>query len=215
MVKATVLSTLALAALVLSAATGLPLTIAEGRDSRSDGSVSWGSIDVFCQRGGKGHLAPSSPFCPEEQVCLYANVTYGGWPEQNCEVTFQILGPCGRLFLLFGRTNASGIAAVSFRLPSSEYAGGVFGAWSIVATVNVVEVVVGDTLGFCVTWSLADVNVDGKVDVNDAVVMALAYASTLADSRWNYNCDVANTYGIIDIYDIAALAADYGEECPP
>lgn len=214
MVKASVLSILVLAVLVLSAATGLQLTLAEGQDWRSDGAVNWGNIDAYCQRGGKGYLAPSSPFCPEEQVCLYANVTYCGWPEQNRDVAFQMLDPCGRLFVLSGRTNGSGITAVSFRLPSSEYAGWVFGAWRVVAAVSVAEVVVHDTLEFCVTWNLADVNQDGKVDVNDAVVMALAYASTPVDSRWNCNCDVANAYGIIDIYDMMVLAANYGKRCP-
>ena len=40
-------------------------------------------IDTFTWKGGQGDVAPSPPLAIEEEFILYANVTYGGWPEPN------------------------------------------------------------------------------------------------------------------------------------
>lgn len=57
---------------------------------------------------------------------------------------------------------------------------------------------------------LGDINKDGIVDVKDLVVLALAYASTASDPRWNPDADL-NKDGVINILDLAQLAENMGK----
>ena len=111
-------------------------------------------IDVFTQYpapfGGQGLNNPSDMFWPQKEVILCANVTYNDWPEQQKDVTFQIIDPHGQTWgTLYGRTNETGLACVSFRLPwpcdNPEY---YFGEWTVIASVDVACNVVNDTLKF-------------------------------------------------------------------
>lgn len=111
-------------------------------------------VDVFTQYpdpyGGQGLNKPSDMFWPQKEVILYANVTYNEWPEQQKDVAFQVIDPHGETWtVLYGRTNETGIAQVSFRLPwpcnNPEY---YFGEWTVIATVDVACNVVNDTLWF-------------------------------------------------------------------
>ncbi|NIO38210.1 hypothetical protein GTO27_11000 [Candidatus Bathyarchaeota archaeon] len=169
-------------------------------------------IDVFTQKGGKGPSVPSPPFAPGNQIILYANVTYYEWPEQNKEVAFHIFDPRQDFFILSASTNTSGIAAVSFRLPSPEGAENISGTWRAISSVEIAEVHVVDTLEFYVVWNVADVNQDLKVDIYDAVTCAAAYGSKPSDLHWNPHCDIAEPYRIIDIFDIVTIAGSYGKE---
>ena len=215
MANTSILSYLTLGALVLSMTMDLGSMLSREQDIGFCATVNGGSIDVFSQRGGKGAFVPSPPFCPGDVVFLYANVTYNEWPEQNSDVAFQILNPPQESFVLYGRTNASGVAAVSLCLPSPEHADCVFGTWTVIASVDIAEVVVDDTLEFQVKWNLADVNADWKVNVYDVVLASHAYASTPPDPHWNPNCDMTKPYGIIDIYDMAVISANYGKKLTP
>ncbi|MCW3984908.1 MAG: right-handed parallel beta-helix repeat-containing protein [Candidatus Bathyarchaeota archaeon] len=61
-------------------------------------------------------------------------------------------------------------------------------------------------------WDLADIDHDLDVDIFDIVIAAGAYGSTPSDPHWNPHCDIAEPYGIIDIYDIVMICTSYGEE---
>jgi len=61
-------------------------------------------------------------------------------------------------------------------------------------------------------WNPADVNHDLKVDIFDIVSACQAYLSTPSDPHWNCHCDVADPYGIINIFDIVMICSSYGEE---
>jgi len=63
-------------------------------------------------------------------------------------------------------------------------------------------------------WLITDVNHDYKVNIFDIVATATAYGSTPSDSNWNPDCDVAEPYGVIDIFDIVVIASDYGLAYP-
>jgi len=111
-------------------------------------------IDVFTQYpepyGGQGPCAPSDMFVPQQQVELYALVTYNEWPVQNKPVTFEVKNPNGTtMTTLVGVTNASGIAHVSFRMNwPCEKPEDLFGVWTVIGTVEIAEQVVNDTLQF-------------------------------------------------------------------
>lgn len=63
-----------------------------------------------------------------------------------------------------------------------------------------------------VYWISADVNHDLKVDIFDVVSACQAYLSTPSDPHWNCHCDIAEPYGVIDIFDIVMICSSYGEE---
>jgi parallel beta-helix repeat protein len=64
-------------------------------------------------------------------------------------------------------------------------------------------------------WDLqGDVNGDGRVDIMDIVIAAIAYGAMPGDLNWNPIADVAPPYGHINILDLVVIAAHYGEVYP-
>jgi hypothetical protein len=55
-----------------------------------------------------------------------------------------------------------------------------------------------------------DVNVDGKVDLADLVLLAVAYGSKPGDPKWNPKADI-NGDGIVGLSDLVFLAKNYGK----
>lgn len=64
-------------------------------------------------------------------------------------------------------------------------------------------------------WSAADINYDFTVDIYDLVTTASAYGSTPSSPNWNPRCDIAEPYGIVNIFDLVTIAINYGEEYTP
>jgi parallel beta-helix repeat protein len=64
-------------------------------------------------------------------------------------------------------------------------------------------------------WNPADIDHDLKVNIFDIVKCAVAYGSTPSDPNWNPHGDIAEPYGVIDIFDIVMIASSYGEEYTP
>jgi tungstate transport system substrate-binding protein len=59
-------------------------------------------------------------------------------------------------------------------------------------------------------WTIPeDLNLDGKVNILDAIILANAFGSTPGDPRWNPAADINND-GIINILDAISLANHYG-----
>ena len=63
-------------------------------------------------------------------------------------------------------------------------------------------------------WAPADVNQDFKVDMDDVNLCRDAWKSNSSDLHWDSRCDVIESYGIIDIYDMVVIARHYGESDP-
>jgi len=100
--------------------------------------------------GGQGPNVPSDMFWPQKEVCVYANVTYNEWPEQQKDVAFQIIDNLGHTWgVIYARTNENGTAYTSFRLPwpcdnPEQY----IGVWTIIGTVDIACIIVNDTVQF-------------------------------------------------------------------
>jgi nitrous oxidase accessory protein NosD len=60
-------------------------------------------------------------------------------------------------------------------------------------------------------WCIGDIDHDLDVDIFDIVRVAGIYGCTSLDPEWNPRCDIAQPYGIIDIFDLVAVAKHYGE----
>jgi hypothetical protein len=133
-----------------------------------------GSIDLYTQKepfNGRGTGQPSDAFAPQELVILYAYVTYNLYPEQNKIVAFQMIGPPNPIYnfsiVMSSQTNANGIAQISFRIPwpDENAETQIFGTWTAIATVDIAEQAVMDTLTFQVGWIVELLRVE-TVDVN-------------------------------------------------
>jgi len=133
------------------------------------------AIDLYTQKepyGGKGANQSSDAFAPQEEVVLYAYVTYNEDPVANKIVYFDIHGPINSLYdVSFTRTattDGGGLANVSFRIPwPAENAETiVFGTWTVVTNVEIAEETVIDTLTFEVGWIVEIIKVE-TVDVNN------------------------------------------------
>jgi uncharacterized repeat protein (TIGR02543 family) len=141
-----------------------------------------GSIDLFTQKtpfSGKGPNQSSDAFQQQELVVLYALVTFSGDPIANKIVAFQVNGPANSLQNMTvtgtGTTNSSGIAEFSFRMPTAPANGQqtVFGEWYALATVDVDQVQLSDSLTFEVGWI---VSIKSIVTLNDKLVPQTSFA---------------------------------------
>jgi hypothetical protein len=126
-----------------------------------------GKIDLFTQKvpfNGKGINESSDAFQPQELVVLYALVTYNEDPIVNKLVAFQVNNPTNALqnitVMGVSSTNKSGIAQFSFRIPwpSDDAEQIIFGEWFAIATVEIAEQVLADTLTFPVGWIIKITN---------------------------------------------------------
>ena len=115
-------------------------------------------IDLYTQRGGEGPNQPSDAFSPGEQVILYAYVTHKNDPVEGKLVAFEVRDPTNANVLdRTGETNAYGLTAVNFTLPTTCIPGQVIiGEWTAIAVVSLAEITVNDTLTFRVTGAMID-----------------------------------------------------------
>ena len=174
-------------------------------------------IDLFSSKGGVGINQSDCVFLPNEEVVLYAFVSYNGDPVQNILVAFYVNGPSNLYYniTLFRvmNTNATGIAQVNFRIPVTEHIEQTFGKWDSFATA---EVAAGqtlvDALEFFVTI-LGDIDGNGVVEIKDLVLLAQAYGSKPGDPNWNSSADLNNSQ-VVDLLDLVTLAQHYGKHYP-
>jgi hypothetical protein len=61
---------------------------------------------------------------------------------------------------------------------------------------------------------LGDINGDGKVSLQDLVLLASAYGSHFGDTNWNADADLAPPWLIISLTDLVTAASHYGQRYP-
>lgn len=136
-------------------------------------------IDVYTQKepyGGQGPNQPSDAFAPQEEVILYAYVSYSCEPEQNKPVVFEVTNPKGEVVIdRTAFTNSTGVANVSFRIPwpCIDPEETVFGTWKVIAKVSILNETAQDTLTFLVGWIIKIVKV-ATVDASGAAKTVFA-----------------------------------------
>ncbi len=121
------------------------------------------SIDVFTDKGGVGQNVDSGPYGPQELVKVYALVTYNNAPVVGKLVAFDVMDPNGTVVSLTSAlSNATGYANWEFRLPWPDTnQQSLFGNWSIVASVDISQVVVTDTLHFKFNYLINIISITG------------------------------------------------------
>ena len=145
-------------------------------------------IQVFTDKGVYG---------PQDLVTMYTLVTYDGAPVVGKEVAFAVLYPNGTInSIATVSTNETGYATWAFRLPwPSSDPQSLFGTWSIVASVDISQVVVTGTVTFTFNYL---VNVNGiqlpasvqrsqpmsiKITVQSLVAIQAVVSVTICDSQ--------------------------------
>ncbi len=108
------------------------------------------SIDLFTDKGGLGPNATSPGFIPGELVQLYAYVTDKGAAVANPEqVLFTVFDPNGTIISITSApTNSTGYAYQEYRTPWFDNGTTDFGIWTVLASVEISQVVVSDTASF-------------------------------------------------------------------
>ena len=107
------------------------------------------NIDVFTNKGGQGQNATSPGYIPQELVLLYAYVTYQGAPVGNKEVVFTVIDPHQNIIsVMSALTNETGYASTQYRTPWFNNGTTDFGIWQVLASVDISQVVVSDTVYF-------------------------------------------------------------------
>jgi parallel beta-helix repeat protein len=61
---------------------------------------------------------------------------------------------------------------------------------------------------------VGDVNFDGRVGLDDLVLLVNAYNSKVGDPNWNPLADMAAPYGIVGLTDLVTMAMHYGQHDP-
>jgi hypothetical protein len=128
-------------------------------------------IDVFTQKepySGRGPNQPSDAFAPQEEVILYAYVTYNYEPVAGKLVAFQVIDP-NNITVTYREdtTNETGFACVNFRTLSNA----TFGIYTVISVVSVADKTVEDILTFKLGWMVEIVGIEtvdlaGEVKVN-------------------------------------------------
>jgi len=145
------------------------------------------NIDVYTARGGEGPLGQypfgwSDAYGPQEEICVFAKVTYNGAPVEYKPVEFVVFDPVSGLEIASytAFTNASGIAKVCFRIPwQGADAPNHFGDMSIYGTVDIAEVQISDTVMFHYGWilNIDTVTVGGPYHKLDTMVIDVTLSS--------------------------------------
>jgi hypothetical protein len=130
-------------------------------------------IDVWMQYpapfGGQGLMQPADLVVPQQIIILTAKVTYNWWPVVNKKVTFNVYDNQGNLVaVLEAITGMDGHATTSYRMPWPETnPEGLFGVWTIYASVSVADVTITDILTF---------HYDYLVEILSATTNKVSYA---------------------------------------
>ena len=81
--------------------------------------------------------------------------------------------------------------------------------YSVTLTVQNTAGVTGSITKNVGIMTVADINMDGKVDVTDLARVVAAFGSYPSHPKWNPACDI-NGDGIIDVYDVAYVCHYFG-----
>jgi hypothetical protein len=176
-----------------------------------------GFIDLFSCNSpdglkGIGMNVPTDMRWPQKELCLCANVTYAGWPEQNKDVAFEIKRPLydeqtGEQIgfqlwtVVYARTNETGYACTVIRLPwPCDDPEAYFGVWKVWATVDVACVVVNDTMEFKYDYRVRiwDVQTD-KTEYKhcEDIVVTISYGTvSMATFNITFTLTVTDASGV-------------------
>ncbi|RLI44004.1 hypothetical protein DRO69_08360 [Candidatus Bathyarchaeota archaeon] len=180
-------------------------------------------IDVYTQYpapyGGQGPNNPSDMFTPQQEVILYAKVTYNWWGMENKLVTFHVLNNTGGTYIISPPilTNSEGIAEFHFRMPS--YDPDLFGVWTVNATVEIAGVTIYDTLQFHFDTlvEIVDVHTDkySYAHGDTVEVTVTLHSHAMQPRNVLVAAMITDELGFVVAFGTASLVVEGAEFCTP
>ena len=170
-------------------------------------------IDVYTQKepySGRGPNVTSDAFAPQEEVILYAYVSYSCEPQQNKPVAFEAIAPNGTSVIYrTAFTNTYGVANTSFRIPwpCENPEETVFGIWAVIAKVSILDLTAEDTLTFQVGWIIEIIKVE---TVNATGELKTSFVK---GEHLYFNLTVRNIAFVSKIATLTLVV--YDEQCVP
>lgn len=166
-------------------------------------SFNLGKASVFAVTVNVGR----STYNVEEQILVYGNVTFGDVPVVGALVAVEVQDQKGATVLMrVPATNSNGFYNLTFQLPSSAS----FGNYTVYVSASYQNQQATASTSFQLKRKfLADINEDGKVNIEDVFLMARAWHSYPGHPRWNPKCDLDGNE-IVNILDVIILAREYG-----
>jgi hypothetical protein len=147
------------------------------------------SIEVSTSGGGSGSGASSVIYGPLQLVQMYASVTYSGisMPDQN--VLFSIQNSNDSIVSTRDSlTNQTGIASANFTIPpidptSPQYS---FGAWSIIASVDILNTTVTNTTNFTFSYQsgIQNVTLPASIHRTQTLPIELTINNQYLSAQW-------------------------------
>jgi hypothetical protein len=148
-------------------------------------------------------LISNPPFANATQYVVAAASTTGPWNDNDglvAKITFQIKAQ-----------PSQNMSQPDFYAPLQI----VFGDLASTFSYGIEFSISQGTLRIDAAPSLVgDLNGDGKVGLDDLVLLANAYGSKPGDPNWNPSADIAPPYGIIGLTDLVTVATHYGQHYP-
>jgi hypothetical protein len=219
-------STITVRAIALGMLTNFPSLAWSNTVSRSNWIVlppSGAIIDVFTEEErAYGYMTPyigegpdmcADAYTLDEEVSLFANVTYNGGELQSRLVAWEVYDAQGNIVLTrTTQTNENGTAALDFRIltvcMNASYA---VGTWWVIAKTSVGEVTINDTLCFKVYYTVAPRNtgIGSPMVILDTPTIGrggLAHGDILLE---NWASTARNFTAAITIYDELGVPVGY------
>jgi len=112
-----------------------------------------------------------------------------------------------------GISLASGASAtLAFTWYTSGFAKGNYTLWAYAWPVQGEADMSNNLMGKAITLTVpGDINGDGSVNLQDLVLLANAYGSSMGTAKWNANADINGSL-TVDLSDLVILAKNYGRK---
>jgi len=159
------------------------------------------------RHGGQGPNAHSDAFSPQDNVTLYAKVTFGGDKIVNKLVVFEVDNANGtKETLLQNYTDSNGIATVMFRIPMTDNLtdSSIFGWWLATAQADVDNVAVNDTMAFQVGWKVQVTSVTANFPGSNLFYLKYSDIMNFTATVTTISEQPTNVLVSIDAYDASS-----------
>jgi len=150
----------------------------------------------------------SQSYKVDDTVSVQGNVTLMGLPLPEVLVALEVQDPNNTpVVVRVVETDIHGSYQLTFQVPTESKTG----SYTVYGTVgyegqNALSITVFQLLSELV----GDITGDGKVDIRDVTVVAMAFGSKPGDENWNEVADL-NGDEVIDIRDITIVALEFGK----
>jgi len=151
----------------------------------------------------------SETYKPDETITIFGTVTYDDSPVQGILVAVEIQDPEGTpIAVRVLETDEQGNYQLTLQLTSESE----MGEYKIYASASYEDKKAMESTTFKLQTELTtDINGDGKVNIVDLTLTAMAWGTSPGHPDWDPRCDIDGNE-MINIVDLFLVARDFGKE---